>query len=180
MQPLISSRKVLLSQVFALTFSGDSVGGLAMRTLSGLAGAALFLASTSVNAANLCNCCDMGAAESCTAVCASVKPGAGQCVAMVDYAGEATIAAGENPLYGISLRNISLEDAMGPQLEEFRKLLEATRRGVEQDRKVSNRDFAKHKIDEATVLANTKRYEDAIVNYYLGWRAYRDRVATAP
>jgi len=151
-----------------------------MRALLGFTGTSLLLAATSVNAASLCNCCATGVAESCTAVCAPIKPGAGQCIAKVDYAGEATIAAGENPLYGISLRNVSLEDAMGPQLEGFRRLLEATRRGVEKDRRVSNRDFAKHKIDEATVLANTKRYEDAIVNYYLGWQAYRDRVATAP
>ena len=28
--------------------------------------------------------------------------------------------------------------------------------------------------------ANTQRYEDAIVNYYLGLRAYRDRLAAVP
>jgi hypothetical protein len=99
---------------------------------------------------------------------------------MVDYASEATIAAGKNPLYGISLRGISLEDAMRPQLEGFRKLLETARRGAEKDRKASARDFRKHKIDEATVQANIQRYESAVVNYYLGLRAYRDRLAAVP
>lgn len=151
-----------------------------MRALLGLAGAGLFLATTSVNSANLCNCCATGLAESCSAVCAAVKPVFGQCVAMVDYAGEATIAAGENPLYGISLRGISLEDAMRPQLEGFRKLLETARRGAEKDRKASMRDFRRGKIDEATARANSQRYESAVVNYYLGLRAYRDRLAAVP
>ena len=55
-----------------------------------------------------------------------------------------------------------------------------TRRGLEKDRKASYRDFRKHKIDEATAMAHTKRYEDAIVNYYLGLRAYQDRLAAVP
>lgn len=99
---------------------------------------------------------------------------------MIDFAGEATIAPGENPLYGISLLDLSLEDATRPQLEGLRKLLENSRRGLEKDRKASIQDFRKHKIDAATAQANGKRYEDAIVNYYLGLRAYRDRLAAAP
>jgi hypothetical protein len=99
---------------------------------------------------------------------------------MVDYAGEATIAAGEIPLYGISLRSISLEEPMRPQLESFRRLLEMARRGAEKDRKTSMRDFRKHRIDEATVQANIQRYEGAVVNYFLGLRACRDRLAAVP
>jgi len=151
-----------------------------MRALWGLAGAGLFLATTSVNSANLCNCCATGVAQSCSAVCSAAKPVSGQCVPLVDYAGEATIAEGENPLYGISLRSITLEDAMRPQLEGFRRLLEMARRGAEQDRRASARDFRKHRIDDATVQANIQRYESAVVNYYLGLRAYRDRLAAVP
>ena len=109
-----------------------------MRALWGLASVGLFLASVSANATNLCNCCTTGVAQSCNATCAPAKPVSGQCVAMVDYANEATIAAGENPLYGISLRGISLEDAMRPQLEGFRKLLETARRGAEKDRNAAS------------------------------------------
>ena len=151
-----------------------------MKALLGLAGASLFLATASVNAASLCNCCATGVAENCGAVCAPAKPMSGQCVAVLDFAGEATIAEGENPLYGISLRSISLGDAMRPQLEGFRRLLEMARRGAEKDRKASMRDFRKHKIDEATVQASIQRYESAVVNYYLGLRAYRDRLAAVP
>ena len=104
-----------------------------MRALLGLAGAGLFLASVSVNAASLCNCCDTGVAENCKTVCAPAKPTPNQCIAMLDYKGQTTIAAGDNPLYGISLRTIHLEDATRAQLEGFRKLLELTRRGVERD-----------------------------------------------
>ena len=151
-----------------------------MKVLLGLAGAGLFLASISANAASLCNCCAAGVAESCKAVCAPAKPSAGQCVALVDYASEATITAGENPLYGISLLNISLGDATRSELGGYLKLLELTRRGLEKDRKASVRDFRKHKIDEAAATANAERYEDAIVNYYVGIQAYRDHLATAP
>ena len=151
-----------------------------MRALLGLAAIGLFLASASVNGASLCNCCVSGVAESCSAVCASAKPASGQCVAMVDYAGKATIAEGDNPLYGISLRSISLEQAGRQQLESFRKLLEMARRGLEKDRKASKRDFRKHNIDEAAFKANSQRYDDAVVNYYWGLRAYRDRLAAVP
>ena len=133
-----------------------------MRALLGLAVAGLFLSNMSASATNLCNCCDTGVAESCSAACAPAKPMSGQCVAMVDYAGEATIAAGQNPLYGISLRGISLKDAMRPELEDFRRLLEMARRGAEKDRKASMQDFRKSKIDEATVQTNTQRYESAV------------------
>ena len=151
-----------------------------MRALLGLAAMGLFLATASVNGASLCNCCASGVAESCSAVCASAKPASGQCAAMVDYAGEATIAEGYNPLYDTSLRSISFEQAGRQQLESFRKLLELARRGLEKDRKASKRDFRKHNIDEAAFKANSQRYDDAVVNYYWGLRAYRDRLAAVP
>ena len=151
-----------------------------MRTFIGLATLGLLLTSAPVNAASLCNCCATGGAESCSAVCAPVKPAPGQCVAMVDYAGEAVIADGDNPLYGISLLGLDLRHAARLELEGVRRLLEDSRRGVEKDRKASARDFRKGKIDDATLAAHGMRYEDAIVNYYLGLRAYRDRLAAVP
>ncbi len=90
------------------------------------------------------------------------------------------IADGVNPLYGISLLGIEMKDALQPELEGVRRLLEDSRRGVEKDRKISALDFRKGKIDAAALAANTKRYEDAIVNYYLGLRVYRDRLAAVP
>ncbi|MGB8316141.1 MAG: hypothetical protein WCE69_16810 [Aestuariivirga sp.] len=151
-----------------------------MRIPFGLAIVGLFLVTTAVNGANLCNCCATGVAANCGAVCGSAKPAPAQCVAMLDHAGQPTIAPGENPLYGLSLQNMPLDNVTQPQMEDFRKLLENSRRGLEKDRKATIRDFRKHKIDDAAVKAGTKRYEDAIVNYYLGLRAYRDRLAAAP
>ncbi|HQY72769.1 MAG TPA: hypothetical protein PLK44_03560, partial [Aestuariivirga sp.] len=81
----------------------------------------------------------------------------------MNYAGEAVIADGDNPLYGISLLGLDLDDAMRPELEGVRRLLEASRRGAEKDRKNSERDFRTGKIDDAALVVNTKRYEDAIV-----------------
>ena len=151
-----------------------------MRIFLGLAGLGLLLTSAPVNAASLCNCCATGTAENCSTVCAPAKPAPSQCVAKVDYAGEAVIADGANPLYGISLLGIEMKDALRPELEGVRRLLEDSRRGVEKDRKISALDFRNGKIDDAALAANTKRYEDAIVNYYLGLRAYRDRLAAVP
>jgi hypothetical protein len=108
------------------------------------------------------------------------KPAVGQCIAKVNYTGEAVIADGDNPLYGISLLSLDLKDAVRPELEGIRRLLEDSRRGAEKDRKTSALDFRMGKIDDAALAGNTKRYEEAIVNYYLGLRAYRDRLAEVP
>lgn len=151
-----------------------------MRIILRLAGLGLLLTAAPVNAASLCNCCATGTAENCSTVCAPAKPAPNQCVARVDYSGEAVIADGENPLYGISLLGLDLNDAVRPELERVRRLLEDSRRGVEKDRKAAARDFRKGKIDDAGLAANTQRYENAIVNYYLGLRAYRDRLAAVP
>lgn len=151
-----------------------------MRTFLGLASLALLLTSAPVNAASLCNCCATGTAENCSTACAPAKPAPSQCVARVDYAGEAVIADGDNPLYGISLLSLDIKDAKRPELEGIRRLLEDSRRGVEKDRKISALDFRNGKIDDAGLAVNTKRYEDAIVNYYLGLRVYRDRLAAVP
>ena len=97
-----------------------------MRIFLGLAGLGLLLTSAPVNAASLCNCCATGVAENCSAVCAPAKPAPGQCIARMNYAGEAVIADGDNPLYGISLLGLDLDDAMRPELEGVRRLLEAS------------------------------------------------------
>ena len=81
-----------------------------MRTLLGLAGLGLFLAAAPVSGASLCKCCADGITENCSAVCAPLKPAPGQCIAAVNYAGEAVIADGDNPLYGISLLDLNIEE----------------------------------------------------------------------
>ena len=139
----------------------------------------LLMAATSANSASLCNCCETGMAEACKATCAAVTLAAGQCVATVDFGGTTAIAAGENPLYSISLRGMHLAATKRMELEDFRRLLEAARAGAETDRKASMADFRRKKIDQAVAAANAKRYDEAIVNYYLGLRAYRDSVKLA-
>lgn len=142
-----------------------------------VAGTMVWLATTA-SAASLCNCCGTSTAAACVTVCAPVKPAQGQCVATVDYAGTAEIAEGVNPLYDIPLRNIWLGSPKRAELEAFRQLLESARAGAEKDRKSSLRDFASRKIDQPTAVARAKRYDDAIVNYYLGMQSYRDASAS--
>ncbi len=145
-----------------------------------IASVALLLTGAAANPAALCNCCDTGANQGCTTACAPIKPTPGQCVATVDHAGKTKISTGDNPLYDIPLGNMYLEDAKRPHLEQLRKLLEVMRRGVEKDRRGIFQALAKGKIGESFAIQNSKRYDDAIVNYYLGLQAYRDHVSSAP
>ena len=133
----------------------------------------LFALSAPAGAASLCNCCGASTASSCATACAPVKPAEGQCVATVDYAGTAKIANGVNPLYDVPLRNMWIDGAKPSQLELFRRLLEKSRRGAESDRRKALRAHARHKIDSSEAVLLAKRYDDALVNYYLGMQSYR-------
>ncbi|MGQ0484118.1 MAG: hypothetical protein ACT4SY_02020 [Hyphomicrobiales bacterium] len=139
-----------------------------------LAAFGLMAAVNGAAAASLCNCCGTDTAEACAAVCQPVKVPQGQCVAAVDFAGKPAISENVNPLYDVSLRNLRLATTKGAELEAFRRLLEAARRGVEKDRRAALRAYARGKIDQSAGAASIARYESAIVNYYLGLQAYRD------
>jgi hypothetical protein len=91
----------------------------------------------------------------------------------VDFAGTAEIAPDTNPLYEFSLRNIKLHDYTREHLELYRRLLERARTSAEADRKQALRARRRGKIDAAQALTLAKRYDDAMVNYYLGIQAYR-------
>ena len=134
---------------------------------------AMVLLTTAAQAASLCNCCGASTVSSCATACSPVKPAAGQCVATVDYAGPAKIADGVNPLYDVPLRNMWLDGAKPSQLELFRRLLEKSRRGAESDRRKALRAHARNKIDGAEAVLLAKRYDGALVNYYLGMQSYR-------
>jgi len=145
-----------------------------MKLQAILATGAMEFLSIPASAASLCNCCGSSTATNCQAACAPVKPAEGQCVATVDYSGKAEISDGANPLYGLSLRNMWLGSPNADQLEAFRKLLELARRGAEADRRAALRQFAKGKIDKTAADAAAKRYDDAIVNYFLGFHSYSE------
>lgn len=144
-----------------------------MRLLAFAGAAALLAIATSASGANLCNCCGASTAANCATACAPIKPVEGQCVAAIDYAGAPEIAEGQNPLYGMSLRNVWLGTPKRTDLEAFRRLLEAARRGAEKDRKAALRAYARKQIDQTEAARRAKRYDDAVVNYYLGLQSYR-------
>ncbi len=141
---------------------------LAILAASGLTAAAI-----GASAASLCSCCGTDMAQACATACGAVKVAQGQCVAAVDFAGKPAISENVNPLYEVSLRNLRL-GTDGAELEAFRRLLEAARRGVEKDRRATLRAHARGKIDQSAGAASIARYEAAIVNYYLGLQAYRE------
>jgi hypothetical protein len=136
-------------------------------------GLGLWLATLPAAAAGLCNCCGASTDPSCTAACAAVKLPAGQCQVTVDYAATAAIGPGVNPLYGVSLRNMDVGHPDAAQREALRSLLEKSRHSAETDRRTSWRTYERGELD-ATGLAETrKRYDAAIVNYFLGISAFR-------
>lgn len=139
----------------------------------------LLMASiTPVQSASLCNCCgETGTAASCANACAPLKPAEGQCVATVDFEGNAEIGEGINPLYDVPLQNVWLGSEKREQLEVFRRLLETARKGAETDRRIGLKAVARGKIGKAEADRRAKRYDDALVNYYLGVKAYRGAFA---
>lgn len=141
--------------------------------LAAIAAALLLGANSSANAAGFCNCCGDGTVAACAAACASIDIVNGQCTATVDYDADYGIGEGQNPLYNIPLRKLWLGSPNASEREAFRRLLERAREGVEADRRLSLHAQARGEIDGATVAAHAKRYDDAIVNYYLGMQAYR-------
>lgn len=149
-----------------------------MRITLAAAAAALLAFAASSSAASLCNCCGNSMADSCATACAPVKPPQGQCVATVDYQGTLEIAAGLNPLYDIPLRTMWLGTPARADLEVLRRLLETARRGAEMDRKAALKARRRGKIDDVEAGRLAKRYDDAMVNYYLGMQSYR--LARAP
>ena len=143
-----------------------------MKTV--IAAAGMFWALTlPAGAAGLCNCCGDLTSSACSAACNQVRPAAGQCIATVDYAAGPGVNEGTNPLYDMDLRDVRLGSPSAAQLEAFRRMLEAARRGAEADRKAAVRARRRGKIDTAEAASRAKRYDKAIVNYYLGIQAYR-------
>jgi hypothetical protein len=137
----------------------------------------LLCSALPASAASLCNCCGGGTAATCSTACEQVKPPEGQCVSTVDFSGSVTIGPGKNPLYEMSLQNLFVGPATKPQLESLRLLLEQSRLGAEVDRKMALHDFAGGKIDKVAADSAAKRYDDAMVNYFLGVHAYREALA---
>jgi hypothetical protein len=127
---------------------------------------------TELQAASLCNCCSSGTDEACKTACEATTS-LPQCSAVVDFDGDARIGPDHNPLYGASLKDLRITGATRVQLESFRALLEASRKGAEADRKQALRDRKRGEIDSITAGQKALRYEQAIVNYYLGVAAYR-------
>ncbi len=130
-------------------------------------------ASPGASAASLCNCCGEGTPAPCTAACAPVNPACGHCIATLDSGGETLIGPDQNLLYDVQLRNTRLDPSSKPAVEAFRHLLETARKGAESDRRSALDAFKAGKIDGPRAQSLASRYDDALVNYYLGVQAYR-------
>ena len=133
----------------------------------------ILITGAPAQAANLCNCCGEATAASCVSACETLAVTAGQCVATIDFKAKTDVGPGKNALYEFSLRNLKVHQTDDTSLELYRRLLEKLRKSAEADRKAALWERHDGKIDEATAASRVKRYDDAIVNYYLGAQAYR-------
>lgn len=133
-------------------------------------------AATDARAMGFCDCCATSPGKSCKVLCETVAPAAGQCLAIVDYKGRGGSKRGVNPLNGISLKDISLGEPGGGQLERFRRFLERSRRAAIRSQRRAIRSFERRRIDQAEFDKRSARYNEALVNYYHAIRAYLIRV----
>jgi len=129
-------------------------------------------------AMGLCNCCDSNLTPSCGKVCAATSLAPGMCPAIVDYEGTGAMAKGANPLNGMSLRDISLGESTPGRLERFRRFMEKGRRQAVRSYEKALRHVKRGKISKPEFTKAKSLYDEALVNYYHGIRAYLNSVGT--
>ncbi|WP_162914295.1 hypothetical protein [Taklimakanibacter lacteus] len=141
-------------------------------------GLSLVAAAGRSAAMGLCNCCETSLTPSCGKVCAGTTLTPGMCPAIVDYEGTGAAAKGSNPLNGMSLKDLSIGTPTAWQLELFRRFLEKGRRQAVATYKTALRHLRRGKISETELAKAKPLYDEALVNYYHGIRAYLNSVGT--
>lgn len=148
--------------------------------LSVLAAVAAFPAmSGGSQALSLCNCCATQQAEQCSAACAAMSFAPGQCPSFVDYA-PAKKRPVINPLYGMSLKEISLGEPNERQLESWRRFLERYRRHAVKAYKKAAKKYRKGRLNDADMASAKALLNQALVNYNHGIRAYEVAIGRKP
>lgn len=125
------------------------------------------------HAAQFCDCCAGTLSTACKAVCPAPAETGEQCPVVVDFTGEEEIGPGRNPLYELSFRTLRLQNPSREQREAFRTLLERARQAAEADRATAERDRLAGRISTSEAAQRASRYDNAMINYYLGQQAYR-------
>lgn len=146
--------------------------------LAAMMGLGLLATADRSAAMGLCNCCDTSLTPSCGKVCAATTLAPDMCPAIVDYEGTGATAKGANPLNGMSLRDISLGKPTPWQLELFRRFMEKGRRQAVAAYRKALRHLRRGRISEAEFGKAKSLYDEALVNYYHGIRAYLNGVGT--
>ncbi len=129
-------------------------------------------------AMGMCDCCAASLTPSCGKICATISLAPGMCPAIVDYNGTGAATPGANPLNGMSLKDMVLGEPTPWQLELFRRFLEAGRRQAVTTYRSVLRQHKRRQISEADLIRAKGLYQEALVNYYHGIRAYLNRVGT--
>ena len=129
-------------------------------------------------AMGLCNCCDSTLTQSCSKICSAISLAPGMCPAIVDYKGTGGTPKGANPLNGMSFKDLAIGEPTRWQLELFRRFLESGRRQGISSYKSALRKLKRRKISKTDFDKVNGLYQEAIINYYHGIRAYLNRVGT--
>ena len=133
----------------------------------------LGMGSSGAFAAAFCDCCASPLSVSCAAACAAIAEPGGQCLVAVDVSGKERIGPDQNPLYSLKFGTLRLKDPSREEREALRRLLEKAREAAESDREKALADQKTGRIDSETAAQRARRYDDAMVNYYLGQQVYR-------
>lgn len=129
-------------------------------------------------AMGLCNCCDGTLTQSCNKICSKISLAPGMCPAIVDYEGTGGTPKGANPLNGMSFKDLAIGEPTRGRLERFRRFVESGRRQGISSYKSALRHLKRRKISETAFDKAKSLYQEAIINYYHGIRAYLNRVGT--
>lgn len=143
-------------------------------------GFGVIVESRQAQATGLCSCCLDPLPEACSAACAARQTTPGQCPAFVIYDGEGAVGPGGNPLNAMSLKELEIGKPRRGELEGFRKFLERYRIKAMRDWRAAANAYDRGKLAKDGLEAASTLYRDALVGYYHGIRAYREKIYATP
>ena len=136
-------------------------------------GLATLLGGTA-QAASLCNCCGSETAQSCATLVRRSR----SCLANAWRPSTSMPKLDDRTRPEPALRHSPAERLVGFRRQEtslkcFAVCWKAARKAAEADRRKALAERRKGSIDAATAEQLARRYDDAMVNYYLGMQSYR-------
>ena len=134
------------------------------------AGLALGAASLPARAIQLCDCCAADKTDACAAACAKVSKAFCRPVVVMDKSSQAK----GNPLNGIALKYLDLSGLTPLEREKVRIWAEKNRKKAERAFRMTRLQILWGHKDKSAFGPAEKLRDEAVVNYDLIMRAYRE------